>query len=63
LVVSEKARTPQGPFVDNLGIYDPGTEPVTLRIDVAKTEEWIRKGAHPSPTVRQLLEMAKRRSA
>jgi small subunit ribosomal protein S16 len=62
-VVSEKGRTPQGPFVDNLGTYDPRTEPITLRIDVAKTEEWIRKGAHPSPTVRDLLDKAKRLSS
>lgn len=60
LVVSEHARTPQGPFVENLGTYDPGTNPVTVKIDVAKAEDWIRKGARPSPTVKDLLQLAKR---
>jgi len=63
LVVSEHGRTPQGPFVENLGTYDPGTDPVTLRVDVAKADEWIRKGAQPSQTVKDLLQMAKRRAS
>lgn len=60
LVVSESTLTPQGSFVDNLGTYDPGTEPATIRIDVAKAAEWIRKGAQPSDTVKSLLARAKR---
>ena len=63
MVVSESTLTPQGSFVDNLGTYDPGTEPATIRIDVARAEEWIRKGAHPSDTVKSLLSKAKQLSA
>lgn len=59
VVVSESKTTPSGRFLANLGEYDPGTEPATIRIDVAKADEWIRKGAHPSDTVRSLLEKAK----
>jgi small subunit ribosomal protein S16 len=49
--------------VDTLGTYHPGTDPATIRLDVPKTEEWIRKGAHPSETVSSLLEKAKAASA
>ena len=63
LVVSESVLTPRGSFVDNLGTYDPRTSPATIRIDVARTEEWIRKGAHPSETVKNLLEKARRLQA
>lgn len=59
VVVSESRSTPGGAFVDTLGTYDPGTNPATVKLDVAKAEEWIRKGAHPSDTVRSLLERAK----
>lgn len=59
VVVSESRSTPSGAFVDTLGTYDPGTNPATVKLDVAKTEEWIRKGAHPSETVKSLLERAK----
>ena len=59
VVVSESRLTPNGAFVDTLGTYDPGTNPATVKLDVAKTEDWILKGAHPSETVRSVLERAK----
>jgi small subunit ribosomal protein S16 len=45
--------------VDTLGSYDPGIDPAKVEIDVARTEEWIRKGARPSETVKSLLGRAK----
>lgn len=59
VVVSDSRSTPQGRFVEALGTYDPGTDPQTIRIDVDRAEEWIRKGACPSNTVQRLLERAK----
>ncbi len=59
VVVSDSRSTPGGRFVDVLGTYDPGTAPAAVRIDVPKAEEWIRKGAHPSDTVRSLLAQVK----
>ena len=63
VVVSESTRTPTARSVDVLGTYDPGTQPATIRLDVARAEEWIRKGAHPSDTVRSLIEKAKTETA
>lgn len=59
VVVSEGTMTPTGRSVDTLGTYDPATEPATIRLDVERAEEWIRKGAVPSETVRSLLEKAR----
>ena len=59
VVVSEKRRTPRGSFIETLGTYDPGTKPETIKLDVAKAESWIQKGAHPSETVRSLIAKAK----
>ena len=59
VVVSRGESTPSGRFLESLGTYDPNATPAAIRIDVAKAEEWIRKGAHPSETVKQLLERAK----
>lgn len=59
VVVSDSRKTPGGRVVDTLGYYDPGTEPATVRLDMARTEGWIRKGAHPSETVRSLIEKAR----
>lgn len=59
VVVSDSRSTPRGPFVESVGYYDPGTEPVTLRLDLGRVDEWVRKGAHPSETVRALIDKAR----
>jgi small subunit ribosomal protein S16 len=59
VVVSESRIRPTGRFVDVLGTYDPSTDPATVKLDVARAEDWIQKGAHPSPTVKSLLLRAK----
>ena len=59
VVVSDSRLRPTGRFVDTVGTYDPGTDPATVKLDVTRTEEWIRKGALPSQTVRRLLHRAK----
>lgn len=59
VVVSDSRRTPQSGVVESLGTYDPATNPATIRLDVAKADAWIKKGAHPSETVLSLLGKAK----
>jgi small subunit ribosomal protein S16 len=63
VVVSDSRSTPQGRFVDVLGTYDPGSAPAAVKIDVARAEHWIRRGAHPSDTVRSLLSKARARAS
>ncbi len=56
LVVAE-ARSPRdGRFIDQLGIYDPLTEPATVRIDEEKVFKWLSQGAQPSDAARTLLK-------
>jgi small subunit ribosomal protein S16 len=56
LVVAD-ARSPRdGRFIEQLGIYDPLTSPATIRIDGAKVQEWLSKGAQPSDAARSLLQ-------
>jgi len=59
VVVSDSRSTPRGSFVDILGTYDPGSDPAAIRLDVARAQDWIRKGAHPSDTVKSLLAKAR----
>ena len=59
IVVSDSRLTPTGRFVETVGYYDPGTTPSTVRIDIPRTEGWIRNGAMPSTTVQRLLTKAK----
>jgi small subunit ribosomal protein S16 len=59
IVVSESARTPGSRVTAQLGVYDPTKNPEVLKLDVAKAEEWIKKGAHASDTVRSILARAR----
>ncbi len=59
VVVSDSRHAPGSRFVDSVGVYDPGTDPATVKLDLPRIEEWVRKGAHASDTVRSLIEKAK----
>jgi small subunit ribosomal protein S16 len=63
VVVSESARTPRSRITEQIGYYDPKRKPEVVKIDVAKAETWMKKGAHASDTVRRLLERAREASA
>ncbi|MEK7387951.1 MAG: 30S ribosomal protein S16 [candidate division NC10 bacterium] len=59
-VVVADSRSPRdGRFIEMLGHYNPLTQPPTVKIDRAKVEAWIRKGAQPSNTVKKLLANVK----
>jgi small subunit ribosomal protein S16 len=58
VVVSDSRKTPRSRFLDVLGTYDPGTDPVTIKLDLDRTEEWIKKGAQASDTVKSLITRA-----
>jgi len=55
-VIVADSRSPRdGRFVEELGYYDPTTDPTTIKIDGDKAKEWIAKGAQPSERVKILL--------
>lgn len=56
LVVAD-ARSPRdGRFIEQLGYYDPLTDPATVKIDEAKVVRWLAQGAQPSDAARILLK-------
>ena len=58
-IVVADSRTPRdGRFIEEIGFYNPIANPAELRVDLEKANEWIRKGAQPSDTVRGLLKKA-----
>ncbi|HZS32586.1 MAG TPA: 30S ribosomal protein S16, partial [Methylomirabilota bacterium] len=58
VVVADSRTARDGRFIEQIGFYDPLTEPPTVRIDTEKAAAWLRKGALPSNTVRILLGRA-----
>jgi len=59
VVVADSRAPRDGRFLEILGDYNPLTEPPTVKIDRAKVQAWIAKGAQPSTTVRRLLANVK----
>lgn len=56
-VVVADSRSPRnGRFIEEIGFYDPKSEPAVIKIDTEKAEEWIKKGAQPTDTVKRLLK-------
>ena len=58
-VVVADSRSPRdGRFIEEIGIYDPNTEPSTVKIDADAAKKWLESGAQPTETVGKLLKQA-----
>lgn len=57
-IVAADARSPRdGAFLEEVGTYDPRKE--QLHIDTVRLEKWLKNGAQPSTTVRNLIKKHK----
>lgn len=55
IVVADERFPRDGRFIDNLGQYDPKQNPPMISLNEDLTVDWLRKGAQPTETVRQIL--------
>jgi small subunit ribosomal protein S16 len=55
LIVTEKSQDPWGTFLENLGTYNPRTNPATINFKADRIQEWIKKGAQCTDTVWNIL--------
>lgn len=55
VVVADSKKTRKGGFIEIVGYYNPMKEPVVINMQKDKIEEWVRRGARLSDTVRNLL--------
>lgn len=58
IVVADSRSPRDGKIIEQLGTYDPMTEPATIKLDKEKVEKWIKNGAKPTDTVKNLIEKA-----
>ena len=58
VIVADERSPRNGRFIEELGYYNPLTEPATIKIDADKAKEWIKNGAQPTETVKVLLKKA-----
>ncbi len=55
IVVADSRSPRDGRFVEEIGYYNPTTEPVTVKIDEEKAVKWVKNGAQPTDTVKRLF--------
>ena len=56
LVVTDSRSPRDGRFIEEIGYYNPVSEPVDLKIDAERAKYWLANGAQPTDTVRGLLK-------
>ena len=56
-VVVADSRSPRdGKFIEEIGYYNPMTDPADIKIDEEKAQKWLGTGAQPTDTVKKLFQ-------
>ncbi|MGI6040571.1 MAG: 30S ribosomal protein S16 [Clostridiales bacterium] len=58
IVVADSRSPRDGRFIEEIGTYNPLTDPAEIKIDGERAKQWIKNGAQPTDTVRSLLKKA-----
>ena len=58
IVVADSRYPRDGRFIEEIGYYNPVANPAELKVDVDRAQAWIKTGAQPTETVRDLLKKA-----
>ena len=58
VIVADSRYPRDGRFIDEIGTYDPLTNPSTIKIDAEKAAKWLANGAQPTDTVKDLLKIS-----
>ena len=56
IVVADSRYPRDGRFIEELGYYNPLTDPADVKVDMEKAKKWIANGAQPTDTVKALLK-------
>ena len=57
-IVVADSRYPRGRFIEEIGTYNPLTQPAEIKVDAERAQAWIKTGAQPTETVKALLKKA-----
>ncbi|NJN79795.1 MAG: 30S ribosomal protein S16 [Anaerolineales bacterium] len=58
IVAAEKEAPRDGRFLEILGVYNPRTDPATIKLQEDRIYEWMKNGAQPSESVTQIFKTA-----
>lgn len=55
IVVADSRSPRDGRFIEEIGYYNPMTDPATIKLDEEKAQKWLTSGAQPTETVKSIL--------
>ena len=58
IIVADSRSPRDGKFIEEIGYYNPLTDPADIKINAEKATKWLNNGAQPTDTVRGLLKNA-----
>ena len=58
IVVADSKSPRDGKIIEQIGTYNPMTNPATVVLNKELLEKWIKNGAKPTDTVKALIEKA-----
>ena len=60
IVVADSRCPRDGKFIEEVGRYNPLTDPATIKFDMEKVDQWLKNGAQPTDSVARLIEAARK---
>ena len=63
VIVKEKQSKRDGAYLENLGTYNPTSQPAEINLKLDRVRYWIGKGAQPTETVSQLIKASAKEQA
>ena len=58
IVVADSRSARDGKIIEQIGTFNPMTDPETITLDAEKVNKWIQNGAQPTDTVKALIKKA-----
>lgn len=58
IVVADSRTARDGKIIEQIGTFNPMTDPETITLDTEKVNKWIQNGAQPTDTVKALIKKA-----
>ena len=58
IIVADSRSPRDGKFIDEIGTYDPNTDPSTINVDAEAAKKWIANGAKPTEVVAKIFKLA-----
>ena len=55
IIVADSRSPRDGKFIEEVGYYNPMTNPADIKVDAEKVQKWLDSGAQPTETVKSIL--------